>query len=280
MHNEEQQDLTSKLRQVLPQNGTDSKTLVSATPAAEAAQRVGTNASAAADKVSKTASQAPGPSAELPLRLPVVPHLRMQRVDALPDAVQERVLERLLELEEEQQASSKPSWLPWGGGRKQQQLPPATGSDSSAFPARRQLLQQRRRQELPSDAETPDLSSEPYDSIPRQLELQWRTYARWGRGPRVGSNEGRGLWGQRQLAGCGSQHQQQGRLGGCWLGSGWRWLRALPRGVGRGRWWQAGGGIQALAGGRMAKDAGWGTQLGPAAARTWRQALEVDPWLT
>ncbi len=186
MHNETQQDLASRLRQVLPGNGADSKALSSATPAAEAAQRVGRNASAAPAKLSKTASHAPEPTAELPLRLPSVPHLRMQRVDALPDAVQERVLERLLELEEEQQASSKPSWLPWGGGRKQQQLPPATGSDGNAFAARRQLLQQRRRQELPSDAETPDLSSEPYDSISRQLELQWRTYARWGQGQGAG----------------------------------------------------------------------------------------------
>ncbi|KAG2436461.1 hypothetical protein HXX76_006764 [Chlamydomonas incerta] len=42
----------------------------------------------------------------------------------------------------------------------------------------RRLLQQWRQQELAADADTADFSSEPYDSIPRQVELQWRTYAK------------------------------------------------------------------------------------------------------
>ncbi|KXZ42866.1 hypothetical protein GPECTOR_114g317 [Gonium pectorale] len=118
--------------------------------------------------------------------LPHVPHLFAQRIDALPAPVMEQVLVSLDRLDRAQSASASTagrsgqwwSWLPFpsdardgagsGGG---QQHPPSSSQV-------KELLRQRRSAELAADADSADMSDEPYDSIPRQVQLQWRAYTR------------------------------------------------------------------------------------------------------
>ncbi|GLC37519.1 hypothetical protein PLESTB_001756200 [Pleodorina starrii] len=103
--------------------------------------------------------------------VPYVPHMFVQRIDALPEEVLESVLATLAP-----QTEDRPGFwqsLGWGknanSGAVNQQLSKAE---------LRSLLQRHRREELAADADTADYSSEPYDSIPRQVQLQWRVYAR------------------------------------------------------------------------------------------------------
>lgn len=96
--------------------------------------------------------------------LPCVPHLFVQRIDALPDDVLDGVLTALAQQAKE---PSAPSWLQKLGWFSDHALSRADEQQSKA--ELRDLLRKHRRDELPADADTADLSSEPYDSIPRQV---------------------------------------------------------------------------------------------------------------
>ncbi|GLI67854.1 hypothetical protein VaNZ11_012145 [Volvox africanus] len=105
--------------------------------------------------------------------VPCVPHMFVQRVDALPEEILEGVLGALEPRLEERRA---PHWFQnFGLGTDAK---PPGGHESRSKADLRNLLQRHRRKELAADADSADFSSEPYDSIPRQMQLQWRVYAR------------------------------------------------------------------------------------------------------
>lgn len=114
-------------------------------------------------------------------RAPTVPHLFVQRLDALPEPTMEQLLlamDRLGSKPQPQQQQQR-GWLSalFGGGGSSGAA--AGGGDTfggasqqpggASRPEVRRLLQQWRQQELAADADTADYSSEPYDSIPRQV---------------------------------------------------------------------------------------------------------------
>ncbi|KAG2483667.1 hypothetical protein HYH03_017470 [Edaphochlamys debaryana] len=153
-------------------------------PAPAAPTPAPTGAAAPAPPRVPAASPATAPTAAAPeepgLPLPDVPHLFAQRLDALPEPIIEAYLESVTALEPKQQGASwLPSWLGGGGGAPKEGR---GGGGALRRPlSRGELqaeLQRRRREGLPEDADSVDLSSEPYDTIPRQVQLQYRTYAR------------------------------------------------------------------------------------------------------
>ncbi|KAG2454651.1 hypothetical protein HYH02_000491 [Chlamydomonas schloesseri] len=125
------------------------------------------------------------------LPTPTVPHLFVQRLDALPEPTMEQLLlamDRLAsKTAQAQQPQQQRGWLAslfgggggdGGSGGAASGGDPAGGGGGSSRSEVRRLLRQWRQQELAADADTADFSSDPYDTIPRQVELQWRTYAK------------------------------------------------------------------------------------------------------
>ncbi|GFR50157.1 hypothetical protein Agub_g12320, partial [Astrephomene gubernaculifera] len=118
-------------------------------------------------------SGSPDNAPPMGLELPDVPHLFAQRIDALPEPVMNDVLSAM-----DESPGQSHGWNPFLGPGRSHNGVGTKAARNRTDSELRKLLQRRRRDELPADADTADYSSEPYDSIPRQVQLQWRVFAK------------------------------------------------------------------------------------------------------